>query len=63
YVIDVFYNGERITDYTVTADAGAPFTATLQADGTVLAMRSSAGSGTFTINYRGITASLGVTFN
>ena len=63
YVVDVFYNGERITDFTVTADAGAPFTVKLQADGTVLVMRNSTGSGKFTINYRGITASLGVSFN
>lgn len=59
FVMDVYYNGVRLSDYTVTAEAGAPFTAHIQADGSLLLMKTGDGSGKFTVTYQGQSAVFG----
>ena len=43
FVMDVYYNGKRIDNYTVTAAANAPFTASVQAAGTLLLLKTGRG--------------------
>jgi len=54
---DILYNGKRIIDYTVTVQDGAPFTVKIQADGSLLIMRTGHGTGNFTITHNGMSAS------
>jgi len=56
YVLDVYYDGVRINDYTVTA-SGSALTPSVQADGTLLLMKDGFGKGQFTITYKGKKAS------
>jgi len=58
YVLDVYYDGERIDDYTVTT-SGSSITASIQADGTLLLMKHGGGRGYFTIFYQGKSAKFG----
>lgn len=58
YVLDVYYNGERVSDYTVTT-SGSSITASIQADGTLLLMKNSGGKTQFTISYQGESATFG----
>ncbi|MBR4878900.1 MAG: S-layer homology domain-containing protein [Clostridia bacterium] len=63
FVVDVYYNGVRLTDYTATAAADANFTAKIQADGSLLLMKNTTGSGNITISWQGKTADFRVVFN
>ena len=56
FVMDVYYNGTRLDEYTVTSASGAPFTASIQADGSLLLMKTGSGRGAFTISYLGKSA-------
>ena len=56
FVVDVYYNGVRIQDYTVTAENGAPCDISVQADGSLLLMRNGRGEGKFTVSYQGKSA-------
>ena len=58
--LDVYYNGKRIDNYTVTAAANAPFTASVQADGTLLLLKTGRGHAQFTISYQGQSADFGL---
>jgi len=58
YVLDVYYNGKRIEDYTVTT-SGKSITASVQADGSLLLMKNGGGKSQFTISYQGKTATFG----
>ncbi len=60
FVLDVYYNGKRIDNYTVTATANAPFTASVQADGTLLLLKTGRGHAQFTISYQGQSADFGL---
>ena len=60
FVLDVYYNGKRIDNYTVTAAANAPFTASVQADGTLLLLKTGRGHAQFTISYQGQSADFGL---
>lgn len=59
FVVDVYFNGVRLNDYTVTAATDAPFTAHIQADGSLLLMKNGDGRGKFTITYQGQSATFG----
>lgn len=63
FVLDVYFNGTRLTDYSVTAEDGAPFTAHIQADGSLLLKKTGNGSGHFTITYQGQSAEFGATMS
>lgn len=56
YVLDVYYNGKRIDDYTVKS-SGSSITASVQADGSLLLMKNGGGKSQFTISYQGRSAS------
>ena len=60
FVLDVYYNGVCIDDYTVSVSQGAPFTASVQADGSLLLMKTGGGVGKFTISYQGQSATFGL---
>lgn len=60
FVMDVYYNGVCIDDYSVSASPGAPFTASVQADGSLLLMKAGGGEGKFTISYQGQSATFGL---
>ena len=60
-VVDVYVDGVRLCDYTVTPEAGAPFTARIQADGSLLLMKTGDGRGKFTVSYQNDSATFGVT--
>ena len=60
FVLDVYYNGKRIDNYTVTAAANAPFTASVQADGTLLLLKTGRGHAQFIISYQGQSADFGL---
>ncbi len=60
FVTEIYYNGVRLEDYTVTAAEGAPFTASIQADGTLLMMKNKRGRGKITVTYQGKTATFEV---
>jgi len=62
FVADVYCDGVRLSDYSVTAEAGAPFTAGIQADGSLLLTKTGTGSGKFTVFYQGKSATFGATF-
>ena len=62
FVADVYCDGVRLNDYSVTAEAGAPFTASIQADGSLLLMKTRTGGGKFTVFYQGKSATFGATF-
>ena len=62
YVANVYYNGKRLTDYTVTAAPDANFTAAIQADGSLLLMKNTTGRGSVTITYQGKSADFNVVF-
>ena len=61
FVMDIYFNGTRLSDYSVTAETGAPFTAHIQADGSLLLKKIGDGSGKFTITYQGQSATFGAT--
>ena len=63
FVMDVYLDGVRLNDYAVTAAAGAPFTAHVQTDGSLLLMKTGGGSGKFTVTYQGQSATFGATFS
>lgn len=56
FVMDVYCDGVRLDDYTVTAADGAPFTARVQADGSLLLMKIGNGRGNFTVTWQGKSA-------
>ena len=60
FVVDVYYNGVRLENYSVTAASGVPFVPTVQADGSLLIMKTGTGQGNFTVTYQGKTATFGV---
>ena len=62
YVANVYYNGKRLTDYTVTAAPDANFTASIQADGSLLLMKNTTGRSSVTITYQGKSADFNVVF-
>ena len=59
FVVDVYRNGVRLENYSVTTANGAPFTATVQADGSLLLMKTGTGRASFTVSCQGKSA----TFN
>lgn len=60
FVMYVYYDGVRIQDCSVTAESGAPFTTSIQADGSLLIMNHRPGEAKFTITYRGESATFGI---
>ncbi|MBQ6933660.1 MAG: S-layer homology domain-containing protein [Clostridia bacterium] len=62
YVANVYYNGKRLTDYTVEVAPDANFTASIQADGSLLFMKNTTGRGYVTITYQGKSAEFRVVF-
>lgn len=60
FVVDVYYNGVRLEDYSVTAASGAPCSLTVQADGSLLIMKNGVGEGKFTVTYQGKSATFSV---
>ena len=60
FVMYVYYDGVRIEDYSVTAESGAPFTPSIQADGSLLIMNHRPGEAKFTITYQGESADFGI---
>jgi len=61
-VVDTYYDGQPIYDYSVTTAAGSPFTASVQADGTLLIERDGSGIGSVTIYYNGESATFNIRF-
>lgn len=53
WVFDVYMDDQRISDYKITVPVDAPFTVTIQADGSMLLMRTGTGRAKFTISYGG----------
>lgn len=60
FVMYVYYDGVRIEDYSVTAESGAPFTTSVQADGSLLIMNHRPGEAKFTVTYQGESATFGI---
>ena len=60
FVLDVYYNGVCIDDYAVSVSQSAPFTASVQADGSLLLTKTGTGDGKFTISYQGQSATFGL---
>ena len=56
FVLYVYYDGVQLDDYTVTIEDGAPFTPSIQADGSLLLMKTANGHGKFTVTYQGHSA-------
>ena len=60
FVMYVYYDGVRIEDYSVTAEIGAPFTVSVQADGSLLILNQRPGEAKFTVTYQGESADFGI---